>query len=158
MPGPATTVVYIPIYLPRYQDTWDFSQVAEGNKGIGNGAQGNQIQKGNMVSGVRTIRVLGRSVSCTAMQSEDLDCRAHGPEIWNRRVFVCVCESQRYTPWGAFRAPKVWAGWLWAEKHRRAEHAPRLNHINLASMWSICCFDDMGQDVGLLSDSHQNEM
>lgn len=45
-----------------------------------------------MVSGVRTIRVLGRSVSCTAMQSEDLDCRAHGPEIWNRRA--CVCVSQ----------------------------------------------------------------
>lgn len=73
-----------------YQSTWHLSRFAEGNKGIGNGAQRNQIQKGNMVSGVRTIRVLGRSVSCTAMQSEDLDCRAHGPEMESPCVYVCV--------------------------------------------------------------------
>lgn len=32
-------------------------------------------------SGVRTISRWGRSVSCTVMQSERLDCRAHGPEM-----------------------------------------------------------------------------
>lgn len=60
-------------------------------------------------SGVRTISRWGRSVSCTVMQSERLDCRAHGPEMES------AVRGSSTSPRGAFRAPKVWAGWLWAE-------------------------------------------
>lgn len=112
-----------------------------------------------MVSGVRTIRVLGRSVSCTAMQSEDLDCRAHGPEIWNRRACVYVCLSQRYAQGGLFGHRRFGPAGSGLKKHRRAEHAPiesyrsckHVEHLFFLMTWE-------GQDVGLLSDSRQNEM